>query len=213
MLKGLESITFNKDFINIVSDNEGSKYYIENEFHKAIGFRKLHLEVAEFSKNLKILHCVFFPDPSYDIPIFGLDLVKVNNLISAAIVDLSPVSLNHKDIYTNELNKVNTQGFSSKREIPIWGDIFSENVFFASLKNNNEQKAFFKIVDQYLSILIKLSDKQIPESNKTLIDERIYNQKKYCAQQMKNDKTSLVLLKYFDKKWVNKYIKEVLFDF
>ena len=81
------------------------------------------------------------------------------------------------------------------------------------MKNNNEQKAFFKIVDQYLSILIKLSDKQIPESNKTLIDERIYNQKKYCAQQMKNDKTSLVLLKYFDKKWVNKYIKEVLFDF
>ena len=30
---------------------------------------------------------------------------------------------------------------------------------------------------------------------------------------MKNEKTSTVLLKYFDKEWVDKYIKEILFDF
>jgi phycocyanobilin:ferredoxin oxidoreductase len=30
---------------------------------------------------------------------------------------------------------------------------------------------------------------------------------------MKNEKTSLVLLKYFDKVWVDEYIKKVLFDF
>ena len=30
---------------------------------------------------------------------------------------------------------------------------------------------------------------------------------------MKNEKTSLVLLKYFDKIWVDEYIKKVLFDF
>ena len=55
----------------------GRELYIENEFHKAKGFRKLHIEVAEFSKNLKILHCVFFPDPKFDIPIFGLKLKNV----------------------------------------------------------------------------------------------------------------------------------------
>ena len=30
---------------------------------------------------------------------------------------------------------------------------------------------------------------------------------------MKNEKTSMVLLKYFDEKWVNNYMKTVLFDF
>jgi len=30
---------------------------------------------------------------------------------------------------------------------------------------------------------------------------------------MKNEKTRMVLLKYFDEKWVNNYIKTVLFDF
>ena len=64
-----------------------------------------------------------------------------------------------------------------------------------------------------LYILIKLSEKAKPDLNQEIIKERIDYQKKYCVQQMKNEKTSMVLLKYFDEKWVNNYIKTVLFDF
>ena len=69
------------------------------------------------------------------------------------------------------------------------------------------------MADQYLSILITLSKEAKPELNEKIIQERIDYQKKYCVQQMKNEKTSMVLLKYFDDKWVNNYIKTVLFDF
>ena len=68
-------------------------------------------------------------------------------------------------------------------------------------------------MNQYLSILIKLSKKAKPDVNEEIIQERIDFQKHYCVQQMKNEKTSMVLLKYFDEKWVNNYIKTVLFDF
>ena len=60
MLENLEIIKFDPKLINIVSNEIGKELFIENEFHRAKGFRKLHIEVAEFSKNLKILHCVFF---------------------------------------------------------------------------------------------------------------------------------------------------------
>ena len=93
-LRNLKFIEVDPNLSNIISNEEGKELYIENEFYKAKGFRKLHIEVAEFSKSLKILHCVFFPDPKYDIPIFGMDLVKVNEIVSAAIVDLSPSSKN-----------------------------------------------------------------------------------------------------------------------
>ena len=99
MLENLESIKVDPNLTNIVSNEIGRELYIENEFHKAKGFRKLHIEVAEFSKNLKILHCVFFPDPIFDIPIFGMDLVKINNIVSAAIVDLSPAAQNQGGKY------------------------------------------------------------------------------------------------------------------
>ena len=212
-LENLKSIKVNPDLSNIISNEIGKELYIENEFHKAKGFRKLHIEVAEFSKNLKILHCVFFPDPRFDIPIFGMDLVKINDIVSAAIVDLSPASQNQEMKYEKFLSGVDKTSFTSLREIPNWGEIFSENVFFASLKSQSEQKAFCRVVDQYLSILINLSKEAKPELNEKIIQERIDYQKKYCVQQMKNEKTSMVLLKYFDEKWVNNYIKTVLFDF
>ena len=212
-LKNLKCIEVDPKLSNIISNKEGKELYIENEFHKAKGFRKLHIEVAEFSKRLKILHCVFFPDPKYDIPIFGMDLVKVNGLVSAAIVDLSPSSKNQNIKYDKLLSHIDKSVFESKREIPRWGDIFSENVFFASLKNESEKNAFCKIVDHYLLVLIKLSKNVSPDYDHEIVEERINYQKNYCIQQMKNEKTSSVLLKYFDKKWVDEYIKKVLFDY
>ncbi len=213
MLENLESIKVDPNLNNIISNKVGKEFFIENEFHKAKGFRKLHIEVAEFSKNLKILHCVFFPDPKFDIPIFGLDLVKINDIVSAAIVDLSPSAKNQGSKYEQFLSEVDKSSFTSLREIPKWGEIFSKNVFFASLKSKSEEIAFRRVMNEYLSILIKLSEKAKPDLNQELIKERIDYQKKYCIQQMKNEKTSMVLLKYFDEKWVNKYIKTVLFDF
>ena len=213
MLENLECIKVDPNLINIVSKERGRELFIENEFHKAKGFRKLHIEVAEFSNNLKILHCVFFPDPKFDIPIFGMDLVKINDVVSAAIVDLSPASKNQGLKYEKFLSEVDKGSFSSLRDVPKWGNIFSKNVFFASLKSKSEKNDFCRIVNQYLSILIKLSREVKPEFNKRNIQERIDYQKKYCVQQMKNEKTSMVLLKYFDEEWVNNYIKKVLFDF
>ena len=213
MLENLKSIKVDPNLSNIEFNEIGRELYIENEFHKAKGFRKLHIEVAEFSKNLKILHCVFFPDPKFDIPIFGMDLVKINDIVSAAIVDLSPASQNQGKKYEKFLSKVDKSSFSSLREVPSWGEIFSKNVFFASLKSKSERNAFCNVVDKYLSILIKLSKEAKPDFNLEIIQERINYQKNYCVQQMKNEKTSMVLLKYFDKKWVNNYMKKVLFDF
>ncbi len=212
LLDDVETIKTNKEFANIECKEEGREFYIENEFHKAKRFRKLHVEVAEFSNNLKILHCVFFPDPFFNIPIFGLDLVKTKNVVSAAIVDLSPVT--KSNILIDEiLDDVKKDGFTMKREIPDWGNIFSKNVFFASLMNEKEQTYFYDLVDQYLTILVDLNKELEPDLNSKSVDERIYYQRNYCKQQMKNEKTSLVLLKYFDKQWVERYIKEILFDF
>ena len=71
---------------------EGERLLIENQCYQTPQFRKLHLELAQVSNGLDILHCVMFPNPDYALPIFDTDLVgRGSGLISAAIVDLSPV--------------------------------------------------------------------------------------------------------------------------
>ena len=102
-----------------------------------------------------------------------MDLVKINDLVSAAIVDLSPASQNQGLKYEKLLSEVDKNSFTSLREIPKWGGIFSNNVLFASLKSKSEKNDFCKVVDQYLTILIELSKKAKPELNKEIIQERI----------------------------------------
>ena len=121
-----------------------------------------------------------------------MDLVKINEYVSAAIVDLSPASQNQGLKYEKLLSEVDKSNFTSLREIPKWGGIFSNNVLFASLKRKSEKNDFCRVVDQYLTILIKLSKKAKPEVNEEIIQERIDFQKNYCVQQMKNEKLSLI---------------------
>jgi len=59
MLEDLKRIKIDPKLTNIISKEKGRELYIENEFHKAKGFRKLHIEVAEFSKNLKYYTAIF----------------------------------------------------------------------------------------------------------------------------------------------------------
>ena len=84
-LSDVKSLSFDPKSSEIYSNNKKEELFIFNEFYQAKGFRKIHLEVAKLGNSFQILHCVFFPDPQFDIPIFGMDLVKINDIVSAAI--------------------------------------------------------------------------------------------------------------------------------
>ena len=201
------------DLRNIYGKLGGDDLVIVNELHQAKGFRKLHIETAVLGSSLDILHAVFFPDPLFDLPIFGVDLVAVPGTISAAIVDLSPVGNSLPVFIKNELIKLETPSFKSVRKIPEWGDIFSPYVQFISPRDSLENEYFLNLVDQFLKILITYSESIRPDSlNDPKTIERYSKQVYYCFQQKRNDKTRNVLAKIFGLDWANKYIDKVLFD-
>ena len=72
-LTDVEPLNLDPNSIKIYSNLNKQELFINNEFYQAKGFRKIHLEVAKLGKSLEILHCVFFPDPCYELPIFGAD--------------------------------------------------------------------------------------------------------------------------------------------
>ena len=183
---------------------------IKNTMYKAPGLRKMHLELAEI-KEMQILHCVFFPDPNYNIPIFGCDIVSNGKTVTAAIVDVSPV---YGFDSWNEIREIsNNFNFSGKRPLPLWGDdIFSPYCKFMRLSKSIEIANFYCIVMHYLHVFSN-------DIHHTLKDDLWFNTMKryddqiyYCNQQKKNDKTRGILEKLFDKEWADEYINTVLFD-
>ena len=192
---------------------EGEKLTIENRCYQTPQFRKLHLELAKVGTALDILHCVMFPRPEYALPMFGCDLVGGRGQISAAIADLSPVSADRSmpEDYTCAIKALPALNFSLPRELPDWGDIFSEFCIFIRPGSPEEEAMFLSRVQALLEIHCARAIAAQP----VLLEQQtqiIAGQRYYCDKQQKNDKTRRVLEKAFGSEWADHYMTTVLFD-
>ncbi len=192
---------------------EGERLVIENRCYQSPQFRKMHLELAKVGQGLDILHCVMFPNPNYSLPMFGCDIVAGKGGISAAVADLSPANpqLTLSDIYNEALSELESLRFSDQRELPEWGDIFSDYCLFIRPHTREEEKLFLKRVADFL----KVHCQQANQSQRVSPQQRELNlqgQNYYCYKQQQNDKTRRVLEKAFGEVWANQYITQVLFD-
>jgi phycocyanobilin:ferredoxin oxidoreductase len=192
---------------------EGEKLTIENRCYQTPQFRKMHLELAKVGSMLDILHCVMFPRPEYALPMFGCDLVGGRGQISAAIVDLSPVNSDRSlpEAYRHDLQALPTPQFSQPRELPAWGDIFSEFCVFIRPGSPEEESQFLYRVDEFLRIHCTQAVHASPVSAEQQA-EIFAGQHRYCTQQQQNDKTRRVLEKAFGDDWAERYMTTVLFD-
>ena len=192
----------------------GEKLVIENHCYQTPQFRKLHLELAQVGNNLDILHCVMFPHSNYNLPLFGVDIVAGKKGISAAIVDLSPVNSERvlPQNYYQGLADLPQFKFSQRRDLPQWGDIFSEFCLFVKPVNKLEETAFIKQVNYFLNFHCQIAITAKPVESKDLEVEILAGQNYYCNQQRQNDKTRRVLEQSFGKEWTERYLMTMLFD-
>jgi phycocyanobilin:ferredoxin oxidoreductase len=194
---------------------EGERLTIENKCHQTPQFRKLHLELAQVGKNLDILHCVMFPHPDRDLPIFGADIVSGRGAISAAIVDLSPVNRDRSlpDRYQLPLGGLPATRFSQVRELPPWGDIFSDLCLFVRPSDADEEAAFLEYVLSMLTIHCQVASQTPSTTAIAEITSISAGQKYYCDRQQQNDKTRRILEKSFGVEWADRYMTNMLFDY
>ena len=192
---------------------EGEKLTIENRCYQTPQFRKMHLELAKVGNMLDILHCVMFPRPEYALPMFGCDLVGGRGQISAAIADLSPLNRDRilPDTYRDRLQALPPPQFSQPRDLPEWGDIFSEFCIFIRPGNPEEETQFLSRVEEFLQIHCSNAVNALPVSTEEQA-EILAGQHYYCTKQQQNDKTRRVLEKAFGVDWAEHYMTSVLFD-
>jgi phycocyanobilin:ferredoxin oxidoreductase len=192
---------------------EGEKLVIENRCFQTPQFRKMHLELAKVGKGLDILHCVMFPEPLYGLPLFGCDIVAGPGGVSAAIADLSPTQGDRQlpQVYQQGLDELGKPNFEQARELPPWGEIFSEYCLFIRPSNPKEESQFVQRVKNFLHIHTQQAIAAEPLTAEQQADHR-QGQIYYCQQQQKNDKTRRVLEKAFGETWAERYMSQVLFD-
>jgi phycocyanobilin:ferredoxin oxidoreductase len=212
-LPELQPLALDPELEEICGSLDGEDLFIHNEVHRCRGLRKLHLETARLGSGLQILHCVFFPDPRHDLPVFGADIVAGRGVVSAAIVDLSPVNGSLPPAIFSALEALPWPSFAQVRELPAWGSIFSPHVLFVRPCSPQEEQGFVEAVGGVLTVLAEAvsgSTRQAADDPATV--DRWRGQLSYCKQQKQNDKTRRVLEKAFNPQWADRYIEQLLFD-
>ncbi len=192
------------DFAEVVKDDIN----IKNEMWQCTGLRKIHIEVAK-TKYLEIIHSVFFPDPRYNLPIFGCDIIDTGKVVTAAIVDVSPVSGVNKFYSRIKPIADNFTDFDF-RKLPEWGDIFSPHFKFMILHEEIERANYYFLLLNYL-MEFTTEVKKAERGNMEETYKRYQDQVYYSEQQRKNPKTIAVLSKWFGEEWAMNYIENILF--
>jgi phycocyanobilin:ferredoxin oxidoreductase len=156
-----------------------------------------------------------FPNTDYDLPIFGADIVCGRGAISAAIVDLSPVNRQRAlpKNYQRALLTLPTVNFSQVRDLPVWGDIFSDYCLFVRPTDALEEAAFLNYVLLMLRIHCQVASQTEAVTSAPDIATIWAGQKYYCDRQQENDKTRRILEKSFGTEWADRYMTTMLFDY
>ncbi|MFM8278018.1 MAG: phycocyanobilin:ferredoxin oxidoreductase [Cyanobium sp.] len=212
-LPELQPLAIDPDLEAISGSLDGEDLFIRNEVFRCRGLRKLHLETARLGAGLQILHCVFFPDPRHDLPVFGADIVASRAGVSAAIADLSPVGPALPAAIDAALAAHQRPAFAAARTLPDWGAIFSPHVLFVRPATGREEQLFIAEVEQLLAVLAAaLCHSEAQRADDPATVSRWQGQVRYCQQQKRNDKTRRVLEKAFSPAWAERYIEALLFD-
>tara|TARA_B100000700_G_C15017449_1_gene844034 strand:+ start:1529 stop:2215 length:687 start_codon:yes stop_codon:yes gene_type:complete len=208
-LPNIEEMDVDDKFREVYKETEDGKLTIENDIHVCTGLRKVHMEIATLGP-LDILHCIWYPDPEFNLPIFGADIVANKSKVTAAITDISPVDGIEHSIYEDISDISRYYSFKHTREIPAWGTIFSPYCKFARLDDEEDIDIFCNVVNEYLDVYVGAVWKATMNSRGA--EQRWMAQSDYCTNQRKNDKTRKILEAYFGVRWADQYINEILFD-
>jgi phycocyanobilin:ferredoxin oxidoreductase len=171
-----------------------------NKRYVGENFRIAHIERYS-DKNLEVLHFTCFPNPSYQHPIFGFDIITTDKKPLAAFMDWSPVD--------NTINIESRYEFEKPYPLPDWAKlIFSQNAL-AIIPNDYEMDSLANNVIESFELYLDVLNNSKEKTDR--IDYIIAAQNRYCENQQKNERTFNVLKAKLGQERAKYFMQNILF--
>jgi phycocyanobilin:ferredoxin oxidoreductase len=163
-------------------------------------YRMAHIERYS-DKNLEVLHFTCFPNPTFQHPIFGFDIITTDKKPLAAFMDWSPVD-NNTSIKT---------GYKYEKEYPLpdWAKVIFSPSPMAIVPNDSEMNTIANDVTSNFEIYLKI----LNDSKEALdrVNYIVAAQNRYCDNQQKNQRTYNVLKAKLGEERAKYFITNILF--
>jgi phycocyanobilin:ferredoxin oxidoreductase len=163
-------------------------------------YRMAHIERYS-DNNLEVLHFTCFPNPIYQHPIFGFDIITTDKKPLAAFMDWSPVD--------NKVSIESRYTFEKPYPLPDWAKlIFSPNAL-AIVPNDYEMNSLSNNVVESFEIYLDVLNNS--KENLSRINYIVEAQNRYCENQQKNERTFSVLKAKLGEDRARHFMNTILF--
>lgn len=172
-----------------------------------------HLEYFKSSNGkIEVLHCTYFPSYFKDFPIYGFDVIALNDKITGVFCDFTDCG-KENSFFSNKLRDLKEKYKNNERTLPEWANFFSKNFICINPKDLNESdmiQDFLNLFKSYITQSEWVNYNGIYNSTND-IKRSINIQNNYSINQRKNDKTYKALSAYIGAENARDFIDTVLF--
>lgn len=181
--------------------------------------RQIRAAHVQGGNSLQVLNFVIFPEPKYDLPFFGADLVTLpgGHLIA---LDMQPLFANepkYQQKYTEPILPI----FQAHQQHLTWGGDFPEEAkpFFSPAflwtrpqETEIVQTKVFDAFKDYLQAYLNFVDQAELVNDSKQQEDILQAQKRYVNYRAEKDPARGMFTRLYGSEWTEEYIHGFLFD-
>ncbi|WP_036482746.1 phycoerythrobilin:ferredoxin oxidoreductase [Myxosarcina sp. GI1] len=185
---------------------------------KSDKLRQIRAAHVQGRNSLQVLNFVIFPEPIYDLPFFGADLVTLpgGHLIA---LDMQP--LFHTAAYRAKYTEPILPLFEKYQQHLSWGGDFPEEAkqFFSPAflwtrpqETKIVQTTVLEAFCDYLQAYLNFVDAAIAKTERQQLNDILQAQKNYLNYRAAKDPARGMFTRLYGSEWTEEYIHGFLFD-
>lgn len=198
--------------------NEEKKARIVSQCYKSDEYRKIRMTYYDAGDNTQVFNSVWYPDPKYNLPVLGIDLLAFNRKKYLAIVDFQPIHENEEDhacTFEHRLSPIKNQYESLKGRMSSKfydeTQFFSQEMLFARFEDEEVVRDdLFPAFKRYVMMHNRLIRETEPNDQGTA--SVLERQKAYDTYSAERDPATGLFAAMFGKEWADEYVFDFLFS-
>ena len=208
----------NKDTDFSYNVNEKKKARITSLCFSSEEYRKIRLTYYDAGDNTQVYNAVLYPDPKYNLPVLGVDLLAFNRKKYLAIVDFQPLHEDENDHampFESRLEPIKEKYDSLKGRMSSKfydeTQFFSQQMLFARFEDEEVvSRDLFPAFQSYVQThLDMIRECDADEDNADFVMER---QKAYDVYSAERDPATGLFAAMFGNDWAQGFVHDFLFS-
>jgi 15,16-dihydrobiliverdin:ferredoxin oxidoreductase len=198
--------------------NTKKKARIVNLCASSKEYRKIRMTYYDAGDNTQVFNAVWYPNPEYNLPVLGIDLLAFNRKKYLAVVDFQPIhedESDHSATYEHLLKPIKEQYESLKGRMSSKfydeTQFFSQQMLFARFDDENVvHDDLFPAFKSYVETHVDLVKSTTPnQSEVKMVLERT---KEYDTYSAERDPATGLFAAMYGAEWANDFVHDFLFS-